>query len=552
MISRSDRIPESLARIGLITVVLSPLAFGAVSLGVWVPLSLLWILLGVATVAIRKWKQAHAEAGHFDPLPLPVFLLHALFALQSVPLPATILRTLSPGAFAAHLVPSLDPAAWAPLTASPTGTFQAWLFVAGLHGLVVCVFHADRALQARRLQLLMAGIAGVGGLLALEGLVQAASAHPHWLYGLYKVPGAGVHESGIFGPYYNRDHYSNLMALAGSVSAGILGLALRRVDLRSLSRFTAAEAFPRIIALSVVLALTVVASAAAGSRGGLIALGVGLLIGLGPLLLHRPRLALGLSVSLVILLFATGVPTAFMRLANVDFEASRLLVWNDAIRVMSFFPLAGSGLGAFAVAYWPYQRVVRFEYWPHAHNEYLQWFIETGVLGILLAGYVLRLAWLNAPRLVRSPNTRPALAAFGAMLVHSLVDCVLRIPANAAWATVLAAGLVLVALSAERNHGTSGRSQRALQGGSRPGCEPVSQPHSRTTLETGANGVGRKHGVSIASPEHEPLQLAWGPSKNDAGGPIMAESFTEAEQAGKNVCDEVTITAEPGPVENET
>jgi|CXWL01.1.fsa_nt_gi hypothetical protein len=451
MSARSDRTLEVLARVGLITVVLSPLGFGAVNLQVWVPLSLLWILLGAATVTIRRWKQATRddEGGRFNPLPRPVFLLHALFALQSVPLPASILRAISPGSFAAHLIPPVDPAAWAPLTASPTGTFQAWLFVAGLHGLVVCIFYADRALQVRRLQLLMAGIAGVGGLLALEGLVQRTSAHPHWLYGLYKVPGAGVHESGIFGPYYNRDHYSNLMALTGSVAAGLLTLALQRVDLRSLSRFTAAEAFPRIVALGVVLALTAAASAAAGSRGGLIALGVGLVIGLGPLLFDRPRLTLGLFISLFVLLFATGVPAAFMRLANVDFEASRLVVWNDATRLLTFFPLAGSGLGAFAVAYWPYQRVVRFEYWPHAHNEYLQWLIEASLLGVILGCYVLRLVWVNAPRLVREAHTRPALAGVGAMLVHSLVDCVLRVPANAAWATLLAAGLVLISVPGE-------------------------------------------------------------------------------------------------------
>lgn len=457
MSATSDRLLEFLAWVGILSVVLSPLGFGAVNLGVWVPLSLLWILLGLGTLFIRHWdKGSQGQIRRFSPLPRPVLLLHALFAVQSVPLPAAILREVSPGSFAAHLLPSVDPAAWAPLTASPTGTYQAWLFVAGLHGLIVCIFHADRPVQVRRLQTLMTLISGLGGLLALEGLVQRASAHPHWLYGLYSVPGAGVHESGIFGPYYNRDHYSNLMALAGSVSAGLLSLAIRRADLRSLSRFSAAEAFPRVLALGVVLALTVAASAAAGSRGGLIALGVGLVVGLGPLLVDRPRVALGLSALLLVVLFATGVPSAFVRLADIDFEASRLLVWNDALRVFAFFPLAGSGLGAFAVAYWPYQRVVRFEYWPHAHNEYLQWVIETGVLGILLAAYVLRLAWLNAPRLVRDANTRPALAALATMLIHALVDCVLRIPANAAWATLLAAGLVLVASGAEG----SGRAER--------------------------------------------------------------------------------------------
>lgn len=454
MTATSDRLLESLARVGIFTVVLSPLGFGAVNLGVWVPLSLLWILLGLGTLFIRQWdKVSQGQTRRFNPLPRPILLLHALFAVQSAPLPAAVLREASPGSFATHLLPSVDPAAWAPLTASPTGTYQAWLFVAGLHGLVVCIFHADRPVQVRRLQTLMTLIAGLGGLLAVEGLVQRASAHPHWLYGLYSVPGAGVHESGIFGPYYNRDHYSNLMALAGSVSAGLLSLAIRRADLSSLSRFSTAEAFPRIIALGVVLGLTVAASAAAGSRGGLIALGVGLVAGLGPLLVDRPRAALGLSALLLVVLFATGVPSAFVRLADIDFEASRLLVWNDALRVLAFFPLAGGGLGAFAVAYWPYQRVVRFEYWPHAHNEYLQWVIETGVLGILLAAYVLRLAWLNAPRLVRDANTRPALAALAAMAVHSLVDCVLRIPANAAWATLLAAGLFMVAAGATRRYG---------------------------------------------------------------------------------------------------
>lgn len=444
-----DRALEALARLGIVSAVVAPFGFGAVDLGVWVPLSFFWILLGVGAVSLRR-AAAIRNVGDFDPLPRPLFLLHALFALQSVPLPVSVLRSLSPGSFAAHNLPSLDPLAWAPLTSSPTGTFQAWLFVAGLHGLVVCIFYADRAIQIRRFHRLLLGMCAVGGLLALQGLVQAASSHPHRLYGLFEVPGAGAHESGIFGPYYNRDHYSNLMALAGAVAAGLLGLALRGVDSRSLARFSASEAFPRIVALTATLALIAAASAAAGSRGGLIALGLGLLLGLGSLLLERPRLALGLLALLAVVLFATGVPAAFMRLADVDFEASRLLVWTDAIRVLNFFPLAGGGLGAFAVAYWPYQRVVRFEYWPHVHNEYLQWLIETGLLGALLAAYVARQAWLLLPRLVRDANARPALAGFGAMLAHSLVDCVLRIPANAAWAALLLAALVLTSRPSEQ------------------------------------------------------------------------------------------------------
>lgn len=61
------------------------------------------------------------------------------------------------------------------------------------------------------------------------------------------------------------------------------------------------------------------------------------------------------------------------------------------------------------------------------------------------------------------------------------------------------------------------------------------QPHSSTTLETGARGASRKQGVLIASPEQAPLQLAAGPPMNEAGGPMIAESLTEAAQGRKKV-----------------
>ncbi len=263
------------------------------------------------------------------------------------------------------------------------------------------------------------------------------------MYGLIRVQNAGDLEAGIFGPYYNRDHYSNLIAIAASVAAGLLSNAARVGAFRGLSSFASSADFGRNVGLLVALLLMLVASAASGSRGGLIALGVGLLVGLGPALLARPRLALGSLGLVVVALFGTGFPAAFARLADIDFEASRLLIWRDAIRLVEFFPIFGCGIGAFAPAYWPYQRVVRFEYWPHAHNEYIQWTLEAGLLGVVLAFYVLRLAWIAAPRVFRDIGTRPALAGLAAALTHALVDSGFRVPANAAWVGLLLVCVVL-------------------------------------------------------------------------------------------------------------
>ena len=179
-----------------------------------------------------------------------------------------------------------------------------------------------------------------------------------------------------------------------------------------------------------------------------------MLVGLSSPFLARPRLALGSFILLALVLFGTGVPSAIERMGDVDFEVSRLMVWRDASRLLGFFPVFGAGIGAFAPAYWPYQRVVRYEYWPHAHNEYLQWVLEAGVVGVLMALYWIRTGWRILPPVVLNLNIRPALAGLTAAMVHAVVECGLRIPANAAWA-----GLLLVCVVT----GAVGARERALQ-----------------------------------------------------------------------------------------
>jgi O-antigen ligase len=103
-------------------------------------------------------------------------------------------------------------------------------------------------------------------------------------------------------------------------------------------------------------------------------------------------------------------------------------------------PLTGVGLGSFETAYPPYRSFPSDFEWDHAHNDYAEALAETGLAGgaLMLASLVLFLgvAFRTLGERLRHESGWMQLgAALGCcgLLVHSLVDFNLHIPANAAW-----------------------------------------------------------------------------------------------------------------------
>jgi O-antigen ligase len=118
---------------------------------------------------------------------------------------------------------------------------------------------------------------------------------------------------------------------------------------------------------------------------------------------------------------------------------------TTAAALRDFMPL-GSGLGSFRSVYQLYEDPARVTntYVVHAHNDYAELALETGVPGILLI--ILFLAWWcreswRAWLADAAPFARAASIASGAILVHSLVDFPLR---TAAIASVFAMCLALL------------------------------------------------------------------------------------------------------------
>jgi O-antigen ligase len=260
----------------------------------------------------------------------------------------------------------------------------------------------------------------------------------------------------VFGPYVNHNHYAGLMEMLIPLAAVYVLSRPPRHPARPLLGFAVCVAVASVLL--------------SGSRGGLIALGAEVLI-LAVILLQRVpgrRLAaagaLGMivAVSLFLWMDRGDILKRFSTVAGLARtpEATfgeRRLVALDALRMFRHRPITGVGLGSFETAYPPYRSFPSDFEWDHAHNDYAEALAETGLAGLVLMlvslGLFLGVAFSNlGERLQHEQGWMQLGAALGCcgLLVHSLVDFNLHIPANAAW-FAFCAGLVSCTRSVEQS-----------------------------------------------------------------------------------------------------
>jgi O-antigen ligase len=144
------------------------------------------------------------------------------------------------------------------------------------------------------------------------------------------------------------------------------------------------------------------------------------------------------------------------------------MVAIDSLRIWRDHPWLGTGLGSFETAYPRYRSFPGDAVYDHAHNDYAEALAETGLVGgvLILAAIVLffRIAFRDlATRLRHEVGWIQLGAALGCcgLLIHSLVDFNLHIPANAAWFAVSAAIATKVYTLGNRfPHGEAGQSNQ--------------------------------------------------------------------------------------------
>ncbi|PFG53567.1 O-antigen ligase [Marinobacter sp. LV10R520-4] len=332
--------------------------------------------------------------------------------------------------------------------------------------LVVSLCHTRK-----RLSLLLGTLVVSGALQAFWGAFMTLSG-VEWLLAGPKTSYVG-HATGTF---VNRNHLAGYLEMSLACGIGLL-LALR--DNRPFSWVNLLELLMGPKArLRLALVVMVIALVMSHSRMGNAAFFISLLMVGGLFILiekeHRLRNSLILvSLILIDVLVISqyfGLEKLKDRLTNTRLNdvvvngdvvqrANELRddVFGYAIPLLTERPMVGQGAGSFEAVFPQYPGEDIRLHFDHAHNDYLQFGIEFGLLGSLpLVAFTLMALWYALKALRRRDSVYRSGVGFGAamgiiaLLIHSSTDFNLQIPANAATFVVLCAIAVLAGSHSNR------------------------------------------------------------------------------------------------------
>lgn len=324
-----------------------------------------------------------------------------------------------------------------------------WTKVSALHFLAFFIFFAALlafADNTKRLKTLVWLITIFGFLYAFFAILQAVLS-PDKIYGIYERQFASP-----FGSFVNRHNFAAYMEMTIAVPLGLM--------------FAGAVQRDRRLLVITAIGLMGIALLLSGSRGGLVALlaEIFFLIILTTKTKSHRKLALkiALSVALVAVIVVgstlIGGESSLTRLAETsaskDFTTDRTHIWSVTLDVITNNLPFGAGLGAFSVAYTPYDSLSGLERVEQAHNDYLQVLADAGIVGLIIGAFFVFWLFRTGLQNIKTENTFRRGVAVGALsgcfaiLVHSIFDFVLHTTAVSLLFLILVS---LVALSGRKN-----------------------------------------------------------------------------------------------------
>ncbi|MGB6484587.1 MAG: O-antigen ligase family protein [Candidatus Acidiferrales bacterium] len=234
-----------------------------------------------------------------------------------------------------------------------------------------------------------------------------------------------------FGPYVDRDHFAGFMEL-------IVPVGMSLIVFRGVRR-------EQVVFAGILTLVPIVALVLTTSRGGIVSFmfEVGLLA-----TLMRVRRARFQAATVAAILLAALAVLGWLGAGKVldriktssvgDLSADRrVTMLRGAWHMFLDHPLAGTGLGTLVAVYPKYETFYDGKIVDHVHDDYAEMLAETGIAGGLCGLIFLIMLFRESRRRLveeqssfsQAVHTAGTVACVG-LLVHSVVDFNLHIPAN--------------------------------------------------------------------------------------------------------------------------
>ncbi len=423
--------------IGLISaVVLAVLAFGGTAPLTFSVVQI--VLFGLAILVLLAYV-----APRVGKLRLPVIIpliLVCLVVLQITPLPAFVVQLFH------HASNPLGRTSFATISIAPYETASHLVtLLTYLAAFYLTVVICQRPNGSRHL---IFALLALGTFEACYGLFQYLTG---WQHIFTYVKKDNLERA--TGTYINPNHYAGLLemvlpfALAltfyqfGKIPKARPEIAHRMRNLFSHEEF---QKFLLWLFLAVILFVALVFSR---SRMGIVSTVVSMVLLFALIATSRLQrintallaiLFLSAGIWMVVWIGPEPVIARFETLGQEYAATGRWPIWQDTLQLIRQHPWLGSGFGTFGFAFPSVQTTFLSMFVNHAHSDYMEFASEVGLpTGLLLFGAVfyllqrsIRRFRISEPRFERAV----ALGCFGALvaiLLHSLADFNLQIPANA-------------------------------------------------------------------------------------------------------------------------
>ena len=428
-----------------------------------VPLLLLELaaLVLFALMAMQPFKSVWPVFTHHLPKLLLAAIGGVLFLplVQLIPLPESLWTMLGGRDFyAAALAAIGNESAFRPISLVPAATEAAWLALLP----PVAVFLTTVALPGSKLKTLAYLFIGMAVVQAIIGLGQFGTGSVT-VFG----PLGGLYSNSGIGTYANRDHLAGLLEMALPITLALLMANIQRgakaprkhhhkglrqrISQHLSQYFLHGFKFNRAALLAAAGIAILLGLVFTRSRTGL---ALGMLSILLCALLFARRIGGERSTSMVSIFSVIGLALAIeIGLAPVlerftdqsIADDGRWAIFSGTLAgIGEFFPI-GSGIGAFPEVYRRFQPGDISMFVNHAHNDYLEWLFEGGLIAAVLILVFLVCYIRRWPQVLKSEHWSHfhfiQLAAGISVLLlglHGLVDFNLHIPANAIYFAFLA------------------------------------------------------------------------------------------------------------------